>query len=154
MDGRHDFDFLFGRWHVRNERLRERLVGSSDWEPFDGAQECRPILGGLGNVDEQATDWGGGFIGLSLRLYEPAALRWSIYWAANQTGVLEPPVHGTFSDGVGTFFGRDEHRGTPVLVRYTWSEITPVSALWQQAFSTDEGATWETNWRMKLTRAE
>jgi hypothetical protein len=52
----HDFDFLFGRWKVHNRRLKERLAGSSEWEEFDALQECRPILGGMGNQDEFVTD--------------------------------------------------------------------------------------------------
>ena len=37
-------------------------------------------------------------------------------------------------------------------VRYVWSEITPSSARWEQAFSVDDGETWETNWIMELAR--
>jgi len=157
MDGRHDFDFYFGHWLIRNERLKERLVDSKEWETFDARQECRPILGGLGNLDDFATDWGGAdlngkFLGMTLRLFDPKARKWSIYWASNRDGVLEPPVVGAFDNGVGTFHGRDQHKGTPVLARFIWSDITPNSARWQQAFSTDEGKTWETNWIMHMTR--
>jgi hypothetical protein len=152
-DGRHDFDFYLGRWNVRNERLRERLVESNDWETFDATQTCAPILGGLGNIDDFRTDWGGGFLGMTLRLFDPKARKWSIYWASNRAGVLEPPVVGAFENGVGTFYGRDQHKGTPVLARFIWSDITRNSARWQQAFSTDEGQSWETNWVMHMTRA-
>ena len=148
----HDFDFLFGDWSVRNERLTARLVGSSDWETFEATNHCHPILGGVGNVDEFVTSWNGGFRGATLRLFDLSLQQWSIYWASNRTGVLEPPVVGRFVDGVGTFFGRDSHQGTPVLVRFFWSDITEASALWQQAFSTDDGTTWETNWRMHFRR--
>lgn len=151
-DGRHDFDFFHGRWQLRNERLRQRLVGSDDWEIFASTQECRPILGGLGNIDDFLTDWGGGFIGMSLRLFDPQTQQWSIYWSSNRTGTLDPPVVGKFENGVGTFYGRDEHEGRPVLARFIWSEITTTSALWQQALSVDDGKTWETNWYMRMTR--
>jgi hypothetical protein len=149
----HDFDFLFGRWSVHNERLTARLVGSTDWETFAATNDCRPILGGVGNIDEFATDWNGGFRGATFRLFDLERKEWSIYWASNRTGLLEPPVVGRFERGVGTFFGRDTHQGTPVLARFLWSEITPTSALWQQALSTDDGKTWETNWRMHMSRA-
>jgi len=36
--------------------------------------------------------------------------------------------------------------------RYMWSKITPTSAQWEQAFSTDEGKTWDTNWIMTFKR--
>jgi hypothetical protein len=148
----HDFDFLFGDWIVHNERLTARLVGCSDWETFEATNHCHPILGGVGNVDEFVTHWNGGFRGATVRLFDLERAQWSIYWASNRTGVLEPPVVGRFADRVGTFFGRDSHEGTPVLVRFIWSDITVASALWQQAFSTDDGKTWETNWRMRFKR--
>jgi hypothetical protein len=148
----HDFDFLFGTFQVRNERLTARLVGATEWETFDATNSCRPILGGVGNTDEFVTSWNGGFRGATLRLFDLERKQWSIYWASNRTGVLEPAVVGRFDNGVGTFFGDDRHDGTPVRVRFQWSEITDTGALWQQAFSTDGGATWETNWRMHMTR--
>jgi hypothetical protein len=151
-DGRHDFDFYFGHWRIHNERLRERLVGCTDWEHFEATQRCQPILGGLGNIDDFASDWRDGFIGMTLRLFCPQSRQWSIYWASNRSGILEPPVIGGFEAGVGTFLGRDQHEGTPVLARFVWSEITPSSATWEQAFSTDDGQTWESNWIMRMTR--
>lgn len=152
QDGRHDFDFYHGHWQVRNERLSQRLVGSQDWETFEAAQHCRPILGGLGNLDEFSTGWSGGFLGMTLRLFDPRTRQWSIYWASNRDGVLEPPVVGAFEDGVGTFYGRDRHQGRPVLTRFIWDDISADSAHWQQALSADDGASWETNWHMFMTR--
>lgn len=152
-DGMHDFDFLFGRWTIRNERLRERLVGSDDWESFDATGECRPVIGGYGNTDDYVTDWNGGLVGMTLRLFNRQTQRWSIYWASSHTGALELPVTGTFSDGVGRFEGKDFHKGKPVLQRFLWSDITPTNAKWEQALSPDGGKTWEANWRMHFTRS-
>ena len=39
-DGRHDFDFIHGRWQIHNQRLRQRLAGSSDWELFEAQDEA------------------------------------------------------------------------------------------------------------------
>jgi hypothetical protein len=148
-----DFDFLFGRWKVHNTRLAERLVGSSTWIEFDAVSECRPILGGIGNVDEMVTSWNGRYRGMSLRLFDLERKTWSIYWSSSLTGVLDPPVTGTFADNIGTFVGRDSHAGTPVLARFVWSQITPTSARWEQAFSTNEGVDWEMNWWMQFERS-
>lgn len=148
----HDFDFLFGRFLVRNERLKERLAGSDDWEKFEATNDCRSMLGGYANADEFVSEWSGGFRGMTLRLFDREKKQWSIYWASSHTGTLEPPVVGRFEDGVGRFYGRAEHGGRPVLARFIWSDITPTSAHWQQAFSIDEGKTWETNWHMRMTR--
>ena len=153
-DGSHDFDFQTGVWRIRNERLVKRLQGSTDWETFDAIQHARLLPGGLGNIDDFITDHWPGYVGMSLRLYNPRTRKWSIYWVSNRTGVLEPPVVGSFANGVGIFEGRDQHEGQPILVRYTWSEITNTGARWEQAFSTDEGRTWETNWVMVMTRVD
>jgi hypothetical protein len=45
-----DFDFQIGSWRVTHRRLRERLVGSTDWEAFTGTSTMRPVLGGSGNI--------------------------------------------------------------------------------------------------------
>jgi len=151
-NGRHDFDFIHGRWQVHNQRLRQRLAGSSDWELFEAQDECRPLLGGVGNLEEFHTDWDGGYEGLALRLYDPAASEWRIHWASNRSGRLDPPVAGRFENGVGTFYGNDVHQGQPVRVRFEWNHASTHSAHWQQAFSVDDGATWETNWHMWFRR--
>lgn len=37
-------------------------------------------------------------------------------------------------------------------MRFSWSNIAESSAHWEQAFSIDGGKTWETNWRMVMTK--
>ena len=152
QDAVHDFDFWFGHWNIRNERLKQRLVGSQDWETFDAVGDCHAILGGIGNMDSFDSNWNGGFRGMSLRLFDLEKKQWSIWWTSSRTGRLEPPVVGVFRDGVGTFEGDDTQDGRPVRLRFTWSHITPTGAHWEQAMSADSGATWETNWRMYMTR--
>jgi hypothetical protein len=151
-DGRHDFDFLHGRWYTVQRKLRKRLAGCEDWDEFSAELHCTPVLGGLGNFDELASA-AMTYTGLALRLYDDTARTWSIYWVAGGVAAVDPPVVGHFADGVGDFFGPDAHEGTPVLVRYRWSDITATTARWAQAFSTDDGATWETNWTADFTRA-
>jgi hypothetical protein len=152
-DGRHDFDFLHGRWHTRQRKLRKWLAGCEEWDEFPADLHCQPVIGGLGNFDELASP-AMRYTGLALRLYDDATQDWSIYWVVGGVAELAPPVVGHFADGVGDFFGPDTHEGTPVLVRYRWSDITETTASWAQAFSTDDGATWETNWTAQFTRAE
>jgi hypothetical protein len=153
-DASHDFDFWPGRWRVRNERLVKRLQGCTEWETFDARVEARLLPGGLGNVDEYHTDHWPGYVGMSVRLYNPHTRLWSIYWASNRTGALEPPVVGSIPNGVGVFEGRDVLDGRPIVVRFTWSDITRTGARWEQAFSPDDGRTWEKNWIMVMTRVE
>ena len=152
-DGAHDFDFQTGRWLIRNHRLKERLKGCTEWETFDATQEARLLPGGLGNIDDYVTEHWPGFVGMSLRLYSPRTRLWHIYWASNRLDGFEPPVIGAFDeDGVGVFEGGQDLDGRPILVRFVWSGITQHTARWEQAFSPDDGRTWETNWIMTMTR--
>ena len=141
----HDFDFLRGSWRVYNRRLLKRLQEADEWETFEAmTPENAPVLDGLGNIDELHSE--DGPIGMSLRLFNRETGQWSIYWVSHRDGVLQPPVVGGFKDGVGIFDGADVWDGKPIRVRFTWSDITPTSARWEQAFSPDGGKTWETNW--------
>jgi hypothetical protein len=152
-DAKHDFDFLHGRWKVRNRRLVERLQGSKEWHEFEAINDCRPLPGELGNEDEYRTDYWRDFVGLTLRFYNPETQQWAIYWIDNRTpGVLQPPVIGSFDGDVGVFEGPDELRGKPIRVRFIWSRIAPSKARREQAISPDGGVTWETNWTMEMTK--
>ncbi|MBC6981266.1 hypothetical protein [Caulobacter sp. 17J80-11] len=146
-----DFDFLTGSWAVRNRRLKERHVGSDDWDEFPGVLSCRPLLGGVANVEEIVFPTKG-FCGATVRTFDRAERRWSLYWINSGEGGLYPPVHGRFVDGRGEFHGDDADEGRPVKVRFVWSDVTPVSARWEQAFSTDGGRSWEVNWSMEFSR--
>lgn len=146
-----DFDFLHGSWDVVNRRLVNRLSGSDEWEEFPSVAVCHGFFEGAGIFDEIVFPTKG-FRGATLRIFDTQRERWAIYWVNSESGTLQAPVFGTFTDGKGVFYGDDFHEGTPIRMRFVWSEITPVSALWEQAFSADGEKTWETNWTMAHTR--
>jgi hypothetical protein len=148
------FDFLHGRWTVTHRKLRDRLAGSTDWFEFPGTLDVKPILGGLGNVDWNVLqDPSGAFEATSLRVFDPGAGRWTIYWLDGRApGALEPPVVGGFTGVKGTFFADDSFKGRPIKVRTTYEPLAPGKAQWTQAFSPDGGATWEVNWIMDFAR--
>jgi hypothetical protein len=152
-EGQTDFDFLFGRWKVHNRRLRERLKGSSTWDEFEATVVARPLWGGSANVDEyEAAGPAGPIHGLTLRLFNPRSRQWSIYWANRANGTLDVPMIGSFKNGRGEFYDQEMFEGRSIYVRFIWSDITPASCRWEQAFSEDGGKTWETNWVMDLRR--
>lgn len=146
----HDFDFLVGTWDVTNRRLRERGVGSDEWDEFPATMTLVQHLGGVVNVD-QIDFPTKGFSGLSLRSFDIAAQQWSIYWINSERGVLDPPVVGGFAGDRGLFYGEDTDNGQPVQVVFEWTRLGPDRARWQQSFSAD-GVTWEANWVMDSTR--
>jgi hypothetical protein len=148
-DGRHDFDFFHGRWQVHNQRRRQ--AGSDHWHEFAATLDCRPLLGGLGNIDEYRS---AEVQGLTLRLFDPQQRRWSDRWVSARDGQLGLPAHGRFVDGIGEFVGEDSDGGHRILSRARWSQITAHGFAWEQAASRDNGASWETNWIMHITRAD
>ena len=156
QDGRADFDFLMGRWKVHHRRLKERLKGSHDWEEFEGTMVCQKVLGGLGNMDEGTLPRESGFArGMTVRLFDPKARQWSLYWADSVNGWnWSLPQIGSFKDGRGEFYAHEPFEGRHIFSRYIWSEMTETSCRWEQAFSTDGGRTWETNWIMDFVRTE
>jgi hypothetical protein len=152
-DGRGDFDFFMGSWKVHHRRLRERLKGSTEWEEFAGTVSARKILGGLGNFDEGTMErTSGPALGTTLRIYNPQSSQWSIYWADSVNGMVPIATVGEFKDGRGEFYDHEPFEGRMIFCRFIWSPITPDSCRWEQAFSADGGATWETNWVMDFTR--
>jgi hypothetical protein len=116
-----DFDFLQGEWNSRQRRRREWLAGSDEWDEFEATIAARPILDGLGTVEEFRTDYAGGFVGVTFRFFDPARRQWSIYWADTRYPalLLAPPVIGSFSGDVGVFECDDTFEGRPIRVRYS-----------------------------------
>ena len=159
MGSRHDFDFLFGSWRVHHRRQTAPLDpagANGTWSDFDTTATVAPILDGLGNADDTSGTLPDGrrFSGHSLRLYDPSRDIWRIWWASiSQPGVLDPPVEGRFTDGVGTFEGPFEHDGRTIEARFCWRDTHSLEPVWEQDFSFDGGRTWAPiNWTMTHTR--
>lgn len=157
-DGRHDFDFLHGRWHVLNRTLVNKLdPARTEWTEFTAAVENHPILDGLGNIDRfsmaHAPPDNQPYEAIALRLFNPETRTWRIWWASTRhPGRLDPPLEGRFTDGHGTFYGDDELDGRAVTVRFQWHAQAVDSPRWEQAFSYDGGRSWTTNWIMLFSR--
>lgn len=147
----HDFDFLVGNWKMYNRRLNQRLQNCHDWTEFQSIDENSVILTGTGDIDTYKTTEmpgmvGTNFEGFTLRLFNPKTRLWSLYWVANNTGVLDPPQVGSFENNIGHFFAKDTYHGIPVIVVFRWDARVKDHPIWSQALSTDNGKTWEWNW--------
>lgn len=149
-----DFDFLVGDWIVDNERLRQPLAeGDQDWYATRATARSITLHNGAISIDEM---WYPelGFAGSSIRTYERATGIWSIHWVNSGTGTLQAPVRGRWEEGSLTATGPDLYAGKPIIARYLWHSITPTAATWEQAFSPDDGSSWETNWIMHWQRSD
>lgn len=148
-----DFSFEEGRWTVRHRKLRTRLAGSDDWYEFGGTSQAGPLMGGLANYEDNVLDDPAGtYRATALRRFDPGTGLWSIWWWDARFPEIDPPITGKFEKGVGTFFGESIWEGKPIKVRFIWNMAVPGIPRWQQAFSADGGATWETNWHMEFRR--
>jgi hypothetical protein len=148
------FDFLHGRWNVVHRKLKERLAGNDEWFEFPGTLDVAPILGGLGNFDDNVLrDPKGAYQASSLRLFNPNSKQWSIWWFDARLPSVEPPVVGGFAGRKGTFYADDVFKNQPIRVRTTYEPLTPDHAQWTQAFSPRSTEQWEINWIMDFKRA-
>jgi len=150
---KHDFDYLVGKWTIRNRTRTEPLSDRDEWKEFDATQELRPVLLGLGNVDVfHAELERGPFEGLTVRLFDPETRLWTIYWADSEGLKLDGGKVGSFDGEQGDFFGREVVAGRDVIVRFHWDKRNPENPTYSRAFSVDAGGSWEWNWYSNFTR--
>jgi hypothetical protein len=151
-----DFDFLEGKWNVHNRKLKSRLSNSNVWEEFESTLHMRKTLNGMGNVENYYAMFGGKkFEGMAVRLFNPETKLWMVYWMDTGSMVMDKhPVTGSFENGVGKLYAKDSFNGKSVIVLYQWDARDKQQPKWSQAFSDDNGKTWEWNWEMTLTKMQ
>jgi hypothetical protein len=145
-----DFDFLAGKWTMDNKRLKTRLNNCTEWVEYTSSdQNFGSILNGLGNMDIYRTTFNQvndkPYEGLTIRLFNPQTKLWSLYWVDSNLGVMDPPVVGSFEGNVGRFYCKDVFQEKQILVMFQWDKTDPDNPVWAQAFSQDQGKTWEMN---------
>ncbi|MDK1285765.1 DUF1579 domain-containing protein [Pseudoalteromonas umbrosa] len=151
-----DFDFIIGDWQVKHRRLKDILNGSQEWIEFEGQSSTVKTLGGFGNVEDNHLHMPSESIrAKAIRSYNSETNEWSIWWLDGRNpGAMDTPVVGQFTDGVGRFYADETYNGVTVKVRFVWDSTNPDMPTWQQAFSKDNGETWEVNWKMEFTRVQ
>ena len=149
-----DFDFFIGRWRVAHKRLKVRLANGKEWDEFGGTCVTQKVLGGHGNLDDNWLDLpGGAYRAVTIRAYNLATKLWSIWWLDSRyPNRLDTPMVGRFENGTGIFFADDTFEGRPIRIRFLCTLPAYDTPRWEQAFSADAGATWETNWIMNFKR--
>jgi len=159
-DAQHGFDFDIGTWKTHSTRLLHPLAGSKEWVEMNGVTVVRPVWGGKGNLAELEADGPKGHLSLiSLRLYDPTAHQWHLNFATSGVGILNiagdaqsVPMIGRFEQGRGEFYDQESFNGRTIWVRFRIQPLSPTTARSEQAFSDDNGKTWETNWLNDYTR--
>lgn len=152
-DGSKGFNFLMGTWRTHYRLLKTRLANSHDWYDCYGTSSVRPFWNGGGDVEDGDLRCPGSHIvGVTVRLYNAQTHEWSLWWGTQKRGLVPPPQVGRFENGVGDFFARDKHNGKPIVIRFRWKLLPGDHPRFEQAFSPDNGKTWETNWTTDYTR--
>src|SRR5207237_5803939 len=128
--------------------------GSSVTVEGTGTASMRNVWNVRSDLEELTIDTPAGRLeGLALRLYNPKTHQLRLYWANAKKGVLtSPPSFGAFKEGRGEFYDQETLNGKNILVRELFSDTTPNSYHFEQAFSEDLGKTWEPNLIFDLTR--
>ncbi|WMN62055.1 DUF1579 domain-containing protein (plasmid) [Pseudoalteromonas xiamenensis] len=149
-----DFDFIIGDWTVKHRRLKDILNNCDEWIEFKGDSSTRKTLGGFGNLEDNHLHFPeSSFRAVALRSYNSESGEWSIWWLDGRSpNTLDVPVVGSFNDGVGVFYADDVLDGVSIKVRFKWISLDPNTPRWEQAFSKDDGKTWETNWTMEFSQ--
>jgi hypothetical protein len=154
-DGSHDFDFNLGTWHTHIRRLAHPLANSNEWFEVEGSVRIRPVWNGKAQLEEIEADGPKGhWESMTLFLYNPTAHQWTLHFVNSSDGTISDPATGEFHDGRGEFYAPDTFGGRAIVTRQIWSKVTPDTHQFEQAFSTDGGKTWETNFVANLTRAD
>lgn len=161
-DGSKDFDFMTHNWTVLNKRRQVNLLTTDaqsnkehEWREFPATTTGEVLIEGRVLLDRyEATFPNGQHIqGLTIRAYDTTTQQWSLSWLDNRQPPDLRPLVGQFKDGIGLFFQVIETPdGRPLHVRFLWDNMSENTARWQQAFSTDAGETWDTNWIMEFSR--
>lgn len=156
----HAFDFDFGTWKTHSRRLLHPLSGSTTWVELDGVTVVKPVWGGKANLAELEADGPQGHLQLlSLRLYDPTAQQWNLNFATSGVGILNVsgeaqsvPMIGRFVGARGEFYDQEPYNGRTIWVRFVIEPLSATTARSEQAFSDDNGRTWEVNWINDYTR--
>lgn len=144
-----DFDFFIGKRRIFNTRLKSRLTGSNEWVKSTAIVEMEKVFkNSIANIDVGSFEGPTPFEGMTVRVFNPQTKLWSLYWVNSIAGVLSPPLVGSFEKGVGHFFGKMTMEGKNIIAVFRWDARDKENPKWSQAFSPDNGKTWEWNWYM------
>ena len=153
----HAFDFWIGDWDIRQQILRQ----DGSWLPLEAATSVTRALDGCALVESWRGQvmffWEGmtapeATSGLSVRAYNPKTSKWYIHWMDTRSPRFGEPYSGTFVDGRGEFFRTVDTPDGKRMDWITFSDVSAGSVSWELAVSHDEGRTWRTIWKMRMTR--
>jgi hypothetical protein len=149
------FDFWIGEWDILN---RNRPTDESRWYDTGGATDrVYPVAGGCGIVEHwRGHAYGEFLVGFSLRAFNPTTGQWDLVLLWPSDG--QPrfgELRGGFRHNRGEFYSRGiTAEGDTTFTRFTFSDITSETVMWQDGNSADGGRSWASTWIMEFTRRD
>jgi hypothetical protein len=142
------FDFLEGQWDAVC-----RVPAGDGWVEAPGTLTASRTLDGLVSLEHFEGSYHGGPIkGLGLRAFNRETREWEHTWTDTLTPGHFHVWKGAFRGGTIDLHAEWEEDGVPIRSRLTWSGITPDSAHWESARSSDGGQTWRVHWVVDFRR--
>lgn len=137
------FNFWLGKWHAEWRNKEDSIL--------TGSNHIVSILGGC--VIEENFDGSPGtnLIGKSFSVYNPNKKIWQQTWVDNQGSYLD--FTGGFKEGkmILSMKGKDK-KGSDIILRMVYYNITNGSFDWDWEKSTDNGKNWNIMWKIHYTR--
>lgn len=146
------FAFMTGEWRVHHEQLAEPLSGqSATWKKWEGGASFFQLLGGAVCIEElRGPD--NKPLGAGIRTFDLEKRTWTDRWIPAASGVMQDGVEGRFLAGRAVFEAKEQWKGQEIVSRGVWVRLSDDEVTWEQSASTDNGKTFESNWRMRFVR--
>lgn len=147
------FDFWIGAWNVN---LRVQHDDGTWHDDIQATEYSYPILDGKAILELWAeTSHDKNTIGYSVRYYRADIDQWELWlnWPQGENQSGSGRLRGGFRHNRGEFVSESKKRdSTTLTARFTFSDISPQSFRWDDAYSSDGGKTWTNSWIMEFTR--
>ena len=154
-DGSHDFDFSLGNWTTEVTIIKDPFNKPNEQIHLRGTKVARSVWGGKGWLEEIAADGPNShWQAANLFLYDPVAGQWSENYVDSSVGQMETPSVGGYRDGKLEFYSIEHVGGRSMLIRGTWTIMSPDLHSYEVARSIDGGRSWHTSFIAKVSRAK
>ncbi len=140
------FDFWIGEWNL--------MWADPDSTAGTGFNKIERILDGavIKESFEGLTGASAGYLGRSYTVYKADTGEWKQTWVDNTGDYLEFTGEFEGNNRMFTRLGTDQD-GNDILQRMIFYDIRQDSFTWDWESSSDNGATWDLNWRIRYRRA-
>jgi hypothetical protein len=154
-DGSHDFDFSRGNWTTELTIIKDPFNKPNEQIHLRGTKVARPVWGGKGWLEEIAADGPSShWQAANLFLYDPVAGQWSENYVDSSIGRMESPSTGGYRNGKMEFYSIELVDARSMLIRGTWTIMSPDLHSYEVARSVDGGRSWHTSFIARVSRAK